>query len=157
MVNRIVFEDKREYLALLIMQVRRAIYKFGEKSLAGYGITLEQMCVLNYCASHKKVSLYDITSLLLREPHTILGLIDRMKQRGWISKKKDTKSKNKIYISITKKGRQKFQETKHIYKKLSETLPEFSEKELSNLVKHMEKTKIKALEKLNSFYRYPYS
>ena len=156
MVHRIASEDRRGYLVLLIMQTRRAIYRFGEKSLARHKITLEQMCTLNYCASHNKVSLYDITSLLLRGPHTVLGLIDRMKENGWIYKTKDTKNNNKIYISTTKKGRQKFQETKEIFKELSDTLPDFSEQEVSSLIEYMEKTKSRALEKLGEFYRFPY-
>lgn len=96
--------DPNDAAGLLLMRTRRAMYKELERAYYKIGISPEQAGVFDQVATHGKATINDITHRLLREPHTILGLINRMESNGLIYKEKDADNHSMITISLTEKG-----------------------------------------------------
>ena len=50
-----------------------------------------------------------LSRLLLREAHTMSGLIKRMEKQSLVEKSKDLEKKNLVRVTLTEKGEQAFQ------------------------------------------------
>ena len=149
--------DEDYNLWLLLLKVRRAIFKARERELSKYGITPEQVGVLYIVQSNgEKITPAEISRLTLREPHTVSGLIDRMTKAGLVRKVKDLSRKNLVKVSMTKKGRQAYiQSTKR--ESIQDILSCLSKKERQQMRVYLEKLQDKAIEVLEVTYKSPCS
>lgn len=149
------YEDPITDLSLLLMRTRRAMYKVGEKRLMDCNLSPEQFGVLRYLYSYKKATIADVTWLLLREPHTMLGLINRMEQKGMITKKQDSKRRNLIEIELTKEG-EKLIDCAMAMWPSTVLFEDLNEEEQSQLRTILLKILGKSLDELDSYYRSPF-
>jgi len=65
-------------LGLLLLRTRRAQFKELEKAYGTIGISPEQLGIIDVAVEFGVASIPDIEKRILREPHSILGLINRM-------------------------------------------------------------------------------
>jgi DNA-binding MarR family transcriptional regulator len=96
----------------LILHTRRSMRRIREKELFQYRITPERAGVLY--AIHmigKRVTPAEISRFLLREPHSVSNLINRMKAEGLVKKVKDLNRKNLVRVVLTDKGREAYKQT----------------------------------------------
>ncbi len=101
--------DKDYELWWLMDQMKTATYRARTKELAQYGITFEQCGVLFVTqALGPRATPIEISRWLLREHHTVSGLLSRMEKRGLITKVKDLDRKNRVRVTMTEKGRQAY-------------------------------------------------
>ena len=76
-----------------------------ELELKKYNISPEQAGILVVVSALGEDAIpSEISRWLLRKPHTISSIIDRMVNKGLINKKSDLKHKNRRKITLTKKG-----------------------------------------------------
>ncbi|MBN1366547.1 MAG: hypothetical protein JW967_01290 [Dehalococcoidales bacterium] len=94
-------------LVALLDQTNDIIYRAQELEIKIHRITLSQVKVMTILLKgdvKKGVSLADLSKLMLREPNSITTLIQRMAKAELIKKRRD-KKENKIFVTITVKGR----------------------------------------------------
>jgi len=97
----------------LLWQTRDAIFRVRQKELSRFGITSYQRVIMfvaeELCDSPTPS---EITHWILREPHSVSELINRMEQKGLIKKEKDPERANLVRVVLTEKGRAAYQESR---------------------------------------------
>ena len=108
------FSDGDEFqdLYLLFARARYLTFRSRERELQRYGLTPEQSQVLFVTRALKnKATPAAISRLLLRQPHTVSAIVDRMAKKGLIKKSKDLERKNMVRVSLTEKGKEAYELT----------------------------------------------
>lgn len=96
-------------LWVLLNQVRHAIHDAVERELRQYGISPIEAAVLSIAkVTGKNATPAEISRWLLREPHSVSGLVSRMEKKGLVRKVKDLPKKNLVRVAITDKGEQAY-------------------------------------------------
>lgn len=98
-------DDKDQALWLLLEQTRNAIYKARDLELEQYGISTVQagvMFVIHTMGGRTRPA--DIARWLVREPHSISGLLSRMERDGLLNRVPDPDRKNAVSITLTDHG-----------------------------------------------------
>ena len=103
-MEELTSKDEIFNLWLLMSKVNRAIFKAREKELKLLGITPEQ-CEILFAVSHLGIEAHPtkIAKAMLREPHTISTIINRMIEKGLL-KRVNRSEKKKLLVGLTKKG-----------------------------------------------------
>jgi len=104
--------DEDQDLWSLLNRTRYAVYRAREKELQRYSISTEQVSVLFIVqAMDNKATPVALTRYLLKQPHTVSSLVNRMAGRGLIKKFKDLDRKNLVRIEITEKGMKAYEQS----------------------------------------------
>ena len=141
-------KDRDYELWWLILHLRRAMRKIRARELFQYGITPEEAAVLLVVQTiGDKATPAEIARYLLREPHSISGLLSRMQEDGLVRKAKDLDRKNMVRVELTDKGRKAYRQStkKESIHRLMSCL---SEEDRQQLRAPLEKLCRKALEEL---------
>jgi MarR family transcriptional regulator, organic hydroperoxide resistance regulator len=98
-------DDEDQDLWLLLTHARYAIFRAREKELQRYGVSPEQVSLLFVVqALGNKATPAAISRHIIRQPHTVSALVDRMARRGLVKKVKDLDRKNLVRVVMTEKG-----------------------------------------------------
>lgn len=104
------YADEDQDLWLLFTHARYAIFRAREKELQRYGISPEQAGVLFVVqALGRKATPAEISRFILRQPHTVSALVDRMAKRGLVKKYKDLDKKNLVRVALTERGQKAYE------------------------------------------------
>ncbi|MCK9356689.1 MAG: MarR family winged helix-turn-helix transcriptional regulator [Dehalococcoidia bacterium] len=99
-------DDRDQELWLLLEQTRNAIYKARSLELEQYGVSPVQAGTMFVIyAMGGKTRPADIARWLVREPHSISGLLSRMETDGLLKREPDPDRRNAVSISLTEYGR----------------------------------------------------
>ncbi|MDD5191225.1 MAG: MarR family transcriptional regulator, partial [Dehalococcoidales bacterium] len=102
--------DQDYNLWALFRQTRDAMIKARERELEKHGISSIQAAVLFTIQDiGPEATPAEISRRLVREPHSISGLLSRMEKQGVIKRAKDLPKRNMVRISLTAKGRELYQ------------------------------------------------
>lgn len=100
------YSDEDHDLWIFMTHTRYAIYRAREKELQRYGVSPEQVGVLFIVqALGNRATPSEISRFIMRQPHTVSALIERMEEKGFISKMHDLDKKNLVRVSLTEKGK----------------------------------------------------
>ena len=103
-------EDEDQDLWFLLTHTRYAIFRAREKELQRYGVSPEQVSLLFVVqALGNKATPAALSRHILRQPHTVSALVDRMARRGLVKKVKDLDRKNLVRVVITEKGQKTYE------------------------------------------------
>jgi DNA-binding MarR family transcriptional regulator len=96
----------RDYILLTqFMQVADIFFKVRERELLPQNLSATAAEILFLVdAVGENVTPAKITRLVLREPHTISGILVRMETHGLIKRTRDMERRNHIRITLTAKG-----------------------------------------------------
>jgi len=98
-------EDEFQDLYFLFSRSRYALFRVREKELQRYDLSPEQVQVLFVAhALGNKCTPAEMARILVRRPHTVSALINRMESKGLIKKVKDMERKNWVRVLVTEKG-----------------------------------------------------
>ena len=104
------YEDEDQDLWLLFTHTRYAIFRAREKELQRYGVSPEQVGLLFVVqALGNKATPAAISRHIIRQPHTVSALVDRMARRGLVKKVKDLDRKNLVRVVMTEKGKKTYE------------------------------------------------
>ena len=104
-----LFGDKDFTLWVLLRQAKDTVFKATEKELSRYGISPEEAGVLSIVQALGNQAIpAEISRWLLREPHTVSGILSRMEKKGLVRKTKDLDRKNLVRVTLTEKGQQAY-------------------------------------------------
>jgi DNA-binding MarR family transcriptional regulator len=99
------YSDEDHDLWMLLTHTRYAIYRAREKELQRYGVSPEQVGVLFIIqALGNRATPSEISRYILRQPHTVSALIERMSEKGLVKKVHDLDKKNLVRVSLTERG-----------------------------------------------------
>jgi len=99
-------DDSDQDLWLLLTHTRYAVFRAREKELQRYGVSPEQVGLLFVVqALGPKATPAAISRHIIRQPHTVSALVDRMAKRGLVKKVKDLDRKNLVRVVMTEKGK----------------------------------------------------
>ena len=102
-------KDRKYEFVWVLFQLRALLYKVREKELLAYGVKPRQAAVLVVMAAiGEQATPAEISRWLLREPHSVSGILDRMEKKGLIRRVKNLEKKNMIRVTFTEKGRQAY-------------------------------------------------
>ncbi len=103
-------EDEDQDLWLLLTHTRYAIFRAREKELLRYGVSPEQVGLLFVVqALGNKATPAALSRHIIRQPHTVSALVDRMAKRGLVKKVKDLDRKNLVRVVMTEKGQKTYE------------------------------------------------
>jgi len=104
------YSDDDHDLWMFLTHTRYAIYRAREKELQRYGVSPEQVGVLFIVkALENKATPAEISRFIMRQPHTVSALIDRMEEKGFVKKIHDLEKKNLVRVSLTEKGEKAYE------------------------------------------------
>jgi DNA-binding MarR family transcriptional regulator len=108
--------NQRYYrLWVLLRQVGHLMTELRRADLLAYGMSPAQAAALRSTAYLGKTATpAEISRWLMRKPHTITHLLNRMEKVGQIKKVQDLKRKNQIRITLTKKGEHDYDAVKKV-------------------------------------------
>lgn len=93
-------------LIALINQTSHAFSLARTRELSKYGLSMMRSAVLLVLqVRDNNATPTEISQWLLREPHTISALLDRMEKDGLIRRYRDMHKKNTVRVAMTQKGR----------------------------------------------------
>jgi DNA-binding MarR family transcriptional regulator len=101
--------DEDYNLWVMLRQTRDAMAKARERELGKHGISSIQGSVLHNIQSiGPDTTPAEIARHLVREPHSVSGLLSRMEKQGLIKRVKDLPRRNMIRVVMTKKGEEAY-------------------------------------------------
>ena len=126
-----VFDDYYN-LWLLLSQTRSAIFKVRHKKVGQYLHPNQAAALVSIWALDGRITPAALARRLFLEPHSASELINRMQQKGLVTKKKDREKGNVVRISITGKGREVCKQVmgQQLIHKLMSMLTEVQRKQL---------------------------
>lgn len=140
---------------VLLSQVNDAMFKAREKELSKYGITAMEGAVLHIVqAIGDRATPAEVSRWLLREPHSVSGLLNRMVKRGLVSKIKNLEWKNLIRVTITEKGKEAYQKSLAA-QSVHNVISVLSTEEYQQLSSYLQVLRKRALEEINIDYEMP--
>jgi len=102
-------DDDAFNVMALIEQTGHATLLARERELSRYKISSRwAAALLVIYAMNNNATPTDISRWLLREPHSVTGLLDRMEREGYIHRNKDRRRKNVVRVAMTEKGREAY-------------------------------------------------
>lgn len=136
---------------LLNYQIRDLILKVRGKELRRYDLSVEEVGVLMVLTAMdvmgQRATPAEISRWLLREHHSILGILSRMVKKGLIEKNKGVTQKNVIVVTLTEKGRIAYHTStkrKSIHQVMSH-LSDSEKQELSLILRKLRRTTLNML------------
>jgi len=97
--------DKDYTLLTTLLQVSDLLFKIRERELLPQNLSATAAEILFLVdAMGENVTPAKITRMLLREPHSVSGILMRMETHGFIKRTKNMERKNYIRITLTAKG-----------------------------------------------------
>jgi MarR family transcriptional regulator, organic hydroperoxide resistance regulator len=103
-------EDEDQDLWLLLTHTRYAVFRAREKELQRYGVSPEQVGLLFVVqALGNNATPAALSRHILRQPHTVSALVDRMAKRGLVKKVKDLDRRNLVRVVMTEKGQKTYE------------------------------------------------
>ncbi len=155
MVNDLL-DDPDFQLWVMLMQASDVFAKARAKEVKKFGVTFRQSGVLfHLAASNGKSTMNELSRWLMRKPHSILVIVNRMEKDGLITKEKGKDGKGRTKIVITKKGMQAYDKCL-TRESIRSTLSVLSAGEKDQLFRSLKKIRDQAFEALNEVERFSY-
>jgi DNA-binding MarR family transcriptional regulator len=155
-MNSMLSTDRDYNLWVLLRQTRDAMVKARERELEKVGISSIQAAVLFTIQSiGTEATPAEISRRLVREPHSVSGLLNRMEKQGIIRRAKDLPKRNMVRVVVTDKGREAYeQSTKRL--SMHEIMAALSEEERNRMWGYLEKLRDKAMKLAGIGYELPF-
>jgi DNA-binding MarR family transcriptional regulator len=91
----------------LIVELQRATHAVGvrlEAGLADVGVSQGEAHVLSLLADRKQHTVGELQRYLLHRPSTLTGVLDRLEQRGWITRTVNSDDRRSYLVAVTATG-----------------------------------------------------
>ena len=132
-------KDKFYDLWVLLRRSTHVIMRARDQELKKYGVSSVGAAVLDVVSSmDDKATSTAISEKLLREPHSIYLLINRMVKKGLLNKHKDAKQKNIVRVSLTEKGHEVYHHSRELVS-IRNIMSSLSEEEVQMLLEVLPK------------------
>ena len=137
-------------LWVLLRRTSHVVLKARDRELAKYGISAVQAAVLFLVRELGRDAIpAEISRQLLRDAHSVSGLLSRMEKDGLVRKVKDLDRKNLIRVELTEKGKQAYNEStkRESISGIMSSLPDKEQRQLMSYLRTVRDTALKELGK----------
>lgn len=99
--------EERHDLKILqaLRRIIRSVDLHSRKLSMQHNITAPQLVTLLAIADHGPVTIAGLSSEIHLSPSTLVGIIDRLENKGLVERKRDTQDRRRVFIQITKHGK----------------------------------------------------
>jgi len=142
---------------VLFYQVSDAITKVRENEIRPFGISsgVQAGVLYHLGISNKPLTIGEISRRLVRKPHTISMLLDRMERQGLIRRNKEPTERSQIMVEITEKGALAYKRASKM-RAVEEIFSNLTEKQRENLISYLKTLRTKAFQNLGENLQPPY-
>lgn len=113
---------------------------YSKKLSSHYKITGPQLICLLTIRDHQPLTSSQISKEVHLSPSTIVGVLDRLEEKGFIERERDKKDRRRVYVTLTSAGeRLAEQAPSPLQDKLASALGGLSELEQSTIALALEK------------------
>lgn len=91
-------------IVLALRQITHAVDAYSRKLATDFDITGPQLLCLYYIANHCPVTPSQISRHLSLSPSTVNGIVDRLKAKGLIVRKRPAQDRRKVLLTLSPKG-----------------------------------------------------
>lgn len=134
--------DSRYDLRILgsLRRIIRAVELYSKKLSSQFSITGPQLVCLLAIGGHEKVTASAIAKEIYLSPSTVVGVLDRLEEKGLIERARDRTDRRRVYISLTEKGRTLAQTAPSpLQDRLTDSLSNLEDSDKSTIAKSLEK------------------
>jgi DNA-binding MarR family transcriptional regulator len=100
---------KRDAVISEIIESLRRIFKavqdYSHEVGGKFGITGPQLWALKTISDNERLSLGDLSERMYSHPSTITGVIDRLEEKGYVTRNRGQVDRRVIYVQLTAEGR----------------------------------------------------
>jgi DNA-binding MarR family transcriptional regulator len=148
--------DELYNLWTMLEQVHSGITLARDRELEQHGLsTIKASALFIVQSIGNEATPAEISRWILRRPHSVSGLLDRMEKDGLIKKAKNLHKKNLVRVTITPKGK-KGLEISAKRKTINQILNALSEDERKQLYIYLDKLRNKALKVAGITHKPPF-
>ena len=137
-------------LWVLLRRTSHVVLKARDRELAKYGISAVQAAVLFLVRELGRDAIpAEISRQLLRDAHSVSGLLSRMEKDGLVRKVKDLDRKNLVRVELTEKGNEAFNKStrRESISGIMSSLPDKEQRQLMSYLRTVRDTALKELGK----------
>ncbi len=99
-----IMDIPRKEIDALLFNALRAVYQFQNGKVRLFGLNYEDIYLLQYLRTRSEVRIGGIAAELNIPVSTATRLLDRLQKKGLIQRKKDTRDRRNILISLKPMG-----------------------------------------------------
>lgn len=148
--------DELYNLWTMLEQVHSGITLARDRELEQHGLsTIKSSALFIVQSIGNEATPAEISRWILRRPHSVSGLLDRMEKDGLIKKAKNLHKKNLVRVTITPKGR-KGLEISAKRKTINQILNALTAEERKQLYTYLDKLRNKALKVAGITHKPPF-
>lgn len=96
--------DKRILRSL--RRIIRSVELRSHKIAQHYNITGPQLACLHTIIDNGPMTSATLSSHLVLSPSTIVGIVDRLQEKGWVTRHRSTTDRRRIHLDVTESGRE---------------------------------------------------
>lgn len=139
-------------IVLALRRITHAVDAYSRKLADEHDITGPQLLCLYTIANNTPATLSDISRRLSLSAGTVNGILDRLKSKGLITRKRPQQDRRKVLLSLTEKGRDVVQNApKLLHRSLAEKIRELPELKQAAIALSLEEiVRLMDIESLNS-------
>ena len=140
----------------MLEQVHSGVTLARDRELEKHGIsTIKAAALFIIDSIGNEATPAEISRWILRRPHSVSGLLDRMEKDGLIKKTKNLAKKNLVRVTITLKGRRAY-EVSLKRKTINQVLNSITAQERKDLYAVLEKLRNKSLKVAGILHKPPF-
>ena len=139
-------------IVLALRRITHAVDAYSRKLADEHDITGPQLLCLYIIANDTPATLTDLSRRLSLSAGTVNGIIDRLKTKGLITRRRTAADRRKVLLDLTKKGRDVVQNAPRlIHRSLAEKIRELPELKQAAIALSLEEiVRLMDIESLNS-------
>lgn len=123
-----------------LRQITHAVDTYSRRLKSEYDVTVPQLICMIYIIENGKSTTSSIAQNIHVANSTIVGILDRLENKGLISRKRDTKDRRKVFVNATAKGKKLIRDAPSpLQDKLSDSLKKLPKLEQTAIALSLEK------------------
>ncbi len=95
----------RDAIKGLLFNVLRAVYRLEQYEVNKFGLTFQQIYLLKFLTQNPAIAISEIANEMRMKLFTATRLADQLETRGLIERKKSSRDRRIVHVTLSKKGR----------------------------------------------------
>ncbi len=105
-------------LPMALLRAREAAMGFFRPHLKACGVTEQQWRVIRALHSHGEMEFQDLARLICVQPPSLTSMLIRLEKLGLVRRRRSTGDRRRLFVSVSRKGGQRFQVMSKIMEKV---------------------------------------
>lgn len=89
-----------------LRRIIRSVEMYSKKLSSHHKVTGPQLICLLTIGQHQPVIASRIAKHVHLSPSTVVGVLDRLEEKGLVTRERDLKDRRKVYVNLTEKGQE---------------------------------------------------